>query len=109
MELQVTGQTDTGAVRKANQDAIDWCVEPSSNQALLVVADGMGGYQGGEVASRIPGGHIFELIEKAYGFDPIQGLILCNDPNATEEEIEAFFPYEVVDAQGYAGCFGVYP
>ncbi|MFN2374337.1 MAG: carboxylate--amine ligase, partial [Cyclonatronaceae bacterium] len=48
----------------------------------------------GEVAARIPGGHIFELIEKAYGFDPIQGLVLCSDPSVTEEEIEAFFPSE---------------
>ncbi|MFW5904926.1 MAG: ATP-grasp domain-containing protein, partial [bacterium] len=29
----------------------------------------------GEVACRIPGGHIFELIERAQGFDPVQALI----------------------------------
>lgn len=63
MELQASGQTDTGAVRSANQDAIDWCVDPASGQALLVVADGMGGYQGGEVASRIAVDTVMEVLE----------------------------------------------
>lgn len=65
MELQASGQTDTGAVRSANQDAIDWCVEPASGQALLVVADGMGGYQGGEVASRIAVDTVMEVLGPA--------------------------------------------
>lgn len=65
MELQVTGQTDTGTVRSANQDAIDWCVDLSSGQALLVVADGMGGYQGGEVASRIAVDTVMEVLGPA--------------------------------------------
>jgi len=73
MELQVTGQTDTGAVRKANQDAIDWCVESSSNQALLVVADGMGGYQGGEVASRIAVDTVMEVLVPALEEQPGNG------------------------------------
>lgn len=50
---RVAGLTDVGAVRAANQDAIDWQVSDDKRQALLVVADGMGGYQGGEIASRI--------------------------------------------------------
>lgn len=63
----------------------------------------------GEVAYRVPGGNAFELIERAYGFNAYQGLILAFDPKTTAEEIEAFFPREVVDAKTYAGCFGVYP
>lgn len=63
----------------------------------------------GEVAGRIPGGHIFELIEKAYGFSPFQAQVLCCDPDTTEQEIEAFFPVEVVSAKGYAGSLMVYP
>lgn len=50
---RVAGLTDVGAVRAANQDAIDWQVSEDNRQVLLVVADGMGGYQGGEIASRI--------------------------------------------------------
>jgi len=64
----------------------------------------------GEVACRIPGGHIYELIEKAHGFDPIQALVLCSDPSATEEEVKAFFPdQDVKDDQEYAGSVMVYP
>lgn len=63
----------------------------------------------GEVAYRPPGFKVFELLERAYGFNAYQGLILSFDPKTTEEEINAFFPTEVVDAKGYAGCFGVYP
>ena len=63
----------------------------------------------GEVAYRPPGFKVFELLERAYGFNAYQGMILAFDPKTTEEEIKAFFPKEVVDAKGYAGCFGVYP
>ncbi len=65
MQLRVTGQTDTGAVRKANQDAIDWSVDNTTGQALLVVADGMGGYQGGEVASRIAVDTVMDILGPA--------------------------------------------
>lgn len=63
----------------------------------------------GEVAYRPPGFKVFELLERAYGFNAYQGLVLAFDPKTTEEEIEDFFPKEVVDAKGHAGCFGVYP
>ena len=63
----------------------------------------------GEVAYRPPGFKVFELLERTYGFNAYQGMILAFDPKTTEEEIEAFFPTEVVDAKGHAGCFGVYP
>lgn len=63
----------------------------------------------GEVAYRPPGFKVFELLERAYGFNAYQGLILTFDPKTTEEEVQAFFPKEVVDAKCYAGCFGVYP
>ncbi len=63
----------------------------------------------GEVAYRPPGFKVFELLEQAYGFNAYQGLILSFDPKTSQEEIEAFFPEEVVDAKGHAGCFGVYP
>ncbi|MFP3943351.1 MAG: acetyl-CoA carboxylase biotin carboxylase subunit family protein [Alphaproteobacteria bacterium] len=63
----------------------------------------------GEVAYRVPGGNAFELMERAYGFNAYQGQVLCMDPKATDEEIEAFFPKEVEDAKGFAGTFLVYP
>ncbi|TWT01002.1 acetyl-CoA carboxylase biotin carboxylase subunit family protein [Planomicrobium sp. CPCC 101079] len=63
----------------------------------------------GEVAARVPGGHIFDLIERAYGFNAFQAQILCSDPDTTAEELEAFFPEEVSSARGYAGSLMVYP
>lgn len=63
----------------------------------------------GEVANRIPGGHIFEHIERVYGFSPYQAQILCCNPETSEEELEAFFPEEVVSAKGYSGNLMVYP
>ncbi len=63
----------------------------------------------GEVAYRPPGFKVFELLERVYGFNAYQALILAFDPKTTSGEIEAFFPREVVDAKGHAGCFGVYP
>lgn len=63
----------------------------------------------GEVAYRPPGFKVFELLERIYDFNAYQALILAFDPKTTEEEIVAFFPREVVDATGHAGCFGVYP
>ncbi|QSP95115.1 carboxylate--amine ligase [Marinobacter salinisoli] len=63
----------------------------------------------GEVAYRPPGFKVFELLERAYGFNAYQAMIMCFDPKTTEDEVKAFFPKEVEDAKGYAGCFGVYP
>ncbi|WP_168013263.1 ATP-grasp domain-containing protein [Halomonas salinarum] len=63
----------------------------------------------GEVAYRPPGFKVFELLERVYGFNAYQASMLVFDPNTTEEEVKAFFPKEVVDADGFAGCFGVYP
>ncbi|MHB1814654.1 MAG: Stp1/IreP family PP2C-type Ser/Thr phosphatase [Steroidobacteraceae bacterium] len=46
-KLRVVGLTDTGKVREHNEDTI----AGDANSGLLVLADGMGGYKAGEVAS----------------------------------------------------------
>lgn len=63
----------------------------------------------GEVASRVPGGHIFQSIQDAYGFDPFVGYVLCADPDTPQEELDAFFPTPVEAADGHAGVLMVYP
>lgn len=62
----------------------------------------------GEVASRVPGGHIFTSIQEAYGFDPYVGFVLCSDPETSEEELDAFFPAWNEQTR-YAGVLMVYP
>ncbi|ARI77898.1 ATP-grasp domain-containing protein [Halobacillus mangrovi] len=62
----------------------------------------------GEIAYRIPGGHIFELIQKVYGFNPFGAHLLCCDPHSTAEELERHIPKDL-NADGHAGSFMVYP
>ncbi|UTA48688.1 protein phosphatase 2C domain-containing protein [Simiduia sp. 21SJ11W-1] len=52
MQVQVGGHTDRGG-RDHNEDAVDWLQDPAKQWALGLVADGMGGYTGGEVASTL--------------------------------------------------------
>jgi len=57
-KILLHGQTDTGLVRDHNEDAIG-CNE---DIALAILADGMGGHRGGEMASAITVSTILELI-----------------------------------------------
>ena len=50
--MQFAGQTDIGLVRKTNQDAYN-AGALSENAVWAVVCDGMGGTNGGHVASAI--------------------------------------------------------
>lgn len=47
--IESAGITDIGRKRKGNEDALFL----DDEQKLYVVADGMGGYQAGEVASKL--------------------------------------------------------
>lgn len=63
----------------------------------------------GEVACRIPGGHILELASKAYDFDALAAFVMCHDPNATEEELKAVFPDSQELPEEYVGNVMVFP
>jgi protein phosphatase len=60
-KLRFVGQTDTGKVREHNEDTIAF----DSDVGLLVLADGMGGYNAGEVASGIAVKTIMHLVREA--------------------------------------------
>ncbi len=63
----------------------------------------------GEVACRIPGGHILDLFSRAFDIDALQAFILCHDPNATEEELKAILPEPGAKPVRYVGSLMVYP
>lgn len=46
----------------------------------------------GEVAARVPGGHIFDLISEAHGFNAYGAYLLCADPDTDESRLADFFP-----------------
>ena len=60
-KLQCVGLTDTGRVREHNEDTVAW----DASMGLLVLADGMGGYNAGEVASGIAVKTIVNLVREA--------------------------------------------
>lgn len=60
MNFEIWGQTDVGLKRENNQDSI--LVDQDLN--LFIVADGMGGHRGGEVASAMAVETVQEIIEE---------------------------------------------
>lgn len=72
--MRVDFATDTGKVRSSNQDACRCGIFPGGG-AWVVVCDGMGGANGGNVASAIAVEHIEELLLKSYRESMSQGSI----------------------------------
>ena len=68
MGLISSGLTDIGMKRKTNQDAI--YLNPKKH--LFVVADGMGGHNGGDIASQMAVSVIPEFILENYDQDPMK-------------------------------------
>ena len=62
--FRIYGETDIGRVRENNQDSIEWFLSPDEEVGLAVLADGVGGYAGGEVASRLAVEHAHGLISR---------------------------------------------
>lgn len=89
MTLEIAGQSHVGTVRKSNQDVIAWQAADDQQAAILVVADGMGGYQGGEIASRLAADAMMECLapelEKAGRGGP------GNGEGSIQERLQAAF------------------
>ncbi|MDR1529153.1 MAG: Stp1/IreP family PP2C-type Ser/Thr phosphatase [Burkholderiales bacterium] len=74
--LQVANQTDRGRVREHNEDY----VFADAEIGLLVLADGMGGYNAGEIASKIAVETVVHGIRQALDNDEIAYLDGAVDP-----------------------------
>jgi len=68
--VQSVGLTDTGKVREHNEDSIAW----DGDIGLFVLADGMGGYNAGEVASGIAVKTIVNLVREAFAGQELEGI-----------------------------------
>ncbi|MRG90802.1 SpoIIE family protein phosphatase [Polyangium spumosum] len=75
--VSAAGQTDKGQKRKNNEDSYVVVDE----HGLFVVADGMGGYAGGEIASALT----VEVIEKAFKTQTFEGPAYDNVPRRGSE------------------------
>lgn len=60
-KIEIVGRTDTGRVRDHNEDAI----ADDAHNGFVLLADGMGGYSGGEIASGIAITVIKEQLQQA--------------------------------------------
>ncbi|MGD0791743.1 MAG: PP2C family serine/threonine-protein phosphatase [Terriglobales bacterium] len=78
--IEVSSQSDIGCVRTNNEDSCGYW-EPEDDQQFLrkgrlaVVADGMGGYEGGQEASRLAVETLMAVYRDFAGDDPQQALI----------------------------------
>ena len=69
LELQPFGVTDAGKVRQNNEDAL--LVGEGEDETLFVVADGIGGFEAGEVASSIA----VEVLKELQPDEPFRAAI----------------------------------
>jgi serine/threonine protein phosphatase PrpC len=71
--MRVFSATDIGQIRKVNQDYLFASEEPVGNLPnLFVVADGMGGHNAGDYASRYGVTVLIETIKQNQEFNPIK-------------------------------------
>lgn len=63
--VKYAGGTDKGMVREQNEDSVLCCGFDHSDVSLLLVADGVGGHEGGAVASKLAVETIRSVISKA--------------------------------------------
>ena len=68
--LQIVSLTDPGRVRGHNED----CVESRPELGIVVLADGMGGYNAGEVASGMATASISAGLAESWNRDALTGL-----------------------------------
>jgi len=104
VELQFAAKTDTGLLRSHNEDSI--AVDPEHGFAIL--ADGMGGYNAGEVASGIATAIIKQSLEDqlrhfSWAEHPIPGKQLQQMMTDSVERANTSILEEACSEQQYSG------
>jgi PPM family protein phosphatase len=82
--MEMTQRSDVGRVRDVNEDSSN-LVETPSGMIIAIVADGMGGHQAGELASR-------------YAVETIEKILSQPLPNPTTEQKSQLLQKAVIEA-----------
>jgi len=77
LTLSIAGRSHAGCVREHNEDCIDWWSGPDGDRAVALLADGMGGYAGGDEASRMAVDLCMERLPPVLGGAPADAGILA--------------------------------
>ncbi len=86
-QLEIASATDAGLIRSFNEDSI----AADGDLGLLVLADGMGGYKAGDVASSIATGLVMDYVKRILNDtepSPIQSAKLSRESMAVKFAIE---------------------
>lgn len=84
MGLIASGNTDIGRKRKTNQDSFHMGLE----KKIFVVADGMGGHNGGDIASQMAVKVLPEYVDKNFDMEPV--LLLTGSIKESNRSIKNF-------------------
>lgn len=84
MGLIASGHTDIGRKRKTNQDSFFMSLE----RKLFVVADGMGGHNGGDIASQMAVKALPGYVEENYTMEP--GPLIAGSIKESNRSIKSF-------------------
>lgn len=101
-KLDIYGLTDDGLVRDHNEDYISWQLE----SGLVILADGMGGHNAGEVASELAVSSITDALEEVLSPE-IKNSCEINFKDAVNESV--IFANEEINlhAQTHPECTGM--
>ena len=100
-KITAASKTDVGQQREQNEDNACAQLAKDGEAGLFIVADGMGGYQAGEEASRIAVDKIREVLQNLL-------LPISEQPTVKLTPIARWIPRNMPDRVQTAICLGEY-